>query len=57
MIARAGAGSRCDPFGRHNEPMREPNLDLVLTDDDGERLLSRLEARTRGASPRALAGV
>jgi len=36
--------------------VREPNLDLVLTDDDGERLLSRLEARTRGASPRSLAG-
>jgi len=37
--------------------VREANLELVLSDDDGERLLSRLEARAVSRSPRSLAGV
>ncbi|HEX5098008.1 MAG TPA: TIGR00730 family Rossman fold protein [Polyangiaceae bacterium] len=36
--------------------VREANLDLVLSDDDGERLLRRLEARAGSSSPRLLAG-
>lgn len=37
--------------------VREANLELVLSDDHGERLLSRLEARAVSGSPRSLAGV
>jgi hypothetical protein len=37
--------------------VREANLELVLSDDDGERLLRRLEARAVSRSPRSLAGV